>query len=604
MTHPSTGARWDDFARACGLEAPVRLRVVDSRTGQFKELERRGPSVLIGSREDCDICLVDPEISRRHAWLQVIDGQLACLDLDSRTGIHWGHTTRSRGWVLPGQPVQVGPYELTLLAPVGGAHPAVHPETRFSTWDAPGDSTADTGLVFLNAHSRTGERRVCRLTKRLTLIGGSDLCNLRLQHGSVDRVHAAFVTLDRHCWLIDLRSDTGVQVADRQVELACLNPDEQVRVGKFQLVVAPLKDLPRLSQEEAGERADPAAAGGRAAGPASSERGLSRRTKKRPMGLRPLNSGEGLAEIPGRGPTALSDPSTALMLEQMQRMQQQYLDHTTQMMSMVVQAFSSAHNRQLDVIRDELHRVHELNRELQELQARRESAGPDAGPSAPSTPAPGTAAATPPGTVPSGAGTPGRGAAPPVAPAGPAPVFNPALFPPGVVPAGFVPPAYPPPGFGPVPYPAPPYPAASYPGVPYGGAYPGGPGAVPAGWMPPPGAVGPGFGPGMFPPPPPLRPKPRPAATTPASGTNPATAPGAPAAPTGTGTAPAGVGPTPAPTGAATNPADAGPRPQSEQDPLAQAAHLDLSARISELEQERTTRWQRVMQILTGSGGT
>lgn len=593
MTNPSPGARWDDFARACGLEATVRLRVVDSRTGQSKELERRGPSLLVGSREDCDICLVDPEISRRHAWLQVIDGQLACLDLDSRTGIHWGHSTRSRGWVLPGQPVQIGPYELTLLGPVGGEHPAVHPETRFSIWDAPGDSTADTGLVFLNAHSRTGERRVCRLTKRLTLVGGSDLCNLRLQHGSVDRVHAAFVTLDRHCWLIDLRSDTGVQVNERQVELACLAPDEQVRVGKFQLVVAPLKDLPRLAQEEIDEQAAAAKAGqpvpGQATGQASGERGLSRRTKKRPMGLRPLNAGEGLAEIPGRGPTSLSDPSTALMLEQMQRMQQQYLDHTTQMMSMVVQAFSSAHNRQLDVIRDELHRVHELNRELQELQARRESAGPDASAAAP------TANGAPDAATKASAPAPTSA----VPPAAPAPVFNPALFPPGVVPAGFVPPAYPAPGFGPVAYPA-----APYPGVPYPGAgYPGVPGAMPAGWMPPPGAVGPGFGPGMFPPPPPLRPKPRPAAPATSTAANPAAAPGAPAAVAGPGTTPQGGGPGSQPTGPATNPATAGTPTRPEDDPLAQAAHLDLSARITELEQERTSRWQRVMQILTGSGG-
>jgi len=610
MTDPQAETRWIEFARACGLMAPVRLRVVDSRTGSQKELERRGPTLLVGSREDCDICLIDPEISRRHAWLQVIDGQLACIDLDSRTGIHWGHNTRSRGWVLPGQPVQIGPYELTLLDAVGGERPAVHADTRFSLWDSPGDSTSDTGLVFLNAHSRTGERRICRLTRRLTLIGGSDLCNLRLQHGSVERVHAALVTLGRRAWLLDLRSEIGVQVTDRSVPLACLSPKDEVRIGKFHLVVAPLHELPQLAEESSPEGESSPSSGGFPAGGATggspatgglAPRGLTRRGRRKPQGLRPLNAGEGLAEIPGQPPASVGDAATLHMLEQMQRMQQQYLEHTAQMMSMVVQAFGSAHNRQLDVIRDELHRVHELNRELQELQARRESSQPEeAGANA------GTASATTPPPADTAAGTPRpataeppppRNPAPPPAsnPAGPgfgmpypAPVFNPAIFPPGVVPAGFVPPAYPVPGYGPGGYPAP-----NYPGM----GYPSGPAGLPPGWMPPPG-------PGMFPPPPPLRPKPRPATT-----------PGATAAgssPGGTGAGPAGVpGGAGAPGGTGPAAVAAGGVPPGEtpaggtpEDPLAQAAHLDLSSRISELEQERTTRWQRVLQMLTGSGGT
>jgi len=45
------------------------------------------PGITIG-REGCDIVLPDPEVSRRHAQIRVLDGQAAIEDLGSTNGTY------------------------------------------------------------------------------------------------------------------------------------------------------------------------------------------------------------------------------------------------------------------------------------------------------------------------------------------------------------------------------------------------------------------------------------------------------------------------------------------------------------------------------------
>ena len=47
------------------------------------------PYAIVGRGEGCDIILPDPEISFRHAYLQVIEGRVFCVDLASRNGVRW-----------------------------------------------------------------------------------------------------------------------------------------------------------------------------------------------------------------------------------------------------------------------------------------------------------------------------------------------------------------------------------------------------------------------------------------------------------------------------------------------------------------------------------
>lgn len=531
-----------EFAEACGQRAPLRIRVFNSRSGDIRDLEINRPYTIVGSSPESGIRLDDPEISRVHVYLQVIEGRLACIDLDSRTGLHFGKSSRPRGWLAAGESIHLGPFMLTLLEAVGtGSEPAT--AVKFSAWDSPGGATVPYVLSFLNAHSRSGQKRICRVVRRITLAGWSDVCNLRLQHHSVERVQCGFVAVGRDLWVVDLQSETGVEVNEQLIECRRLEVKDRVRLGKFHLAVSPTSQGAGWAEEDSAqvdlsdfERDDDVgppgnrtsstrlSRAGRGGGEIRKNSGLIPAS-----GLRPANEASPPAPVPAtpNGGTT-GDPGTLALMQHFQAMQQQFMDHTQQMMTMVVQAFSAAHSRQLDVIRDELQRVHELNRELQELQARRDGAVA----AAPESETAAAASAGPSANAPVGAG-----AAPATAPPGFPPGFGglESLFPPGFQPptAGIPPISFPLGGVLP--------PAAAFPGMPPGGVNPA---AAPR--MPLPKAAA------------------RPAQTAP--------------------------GPVPSREAAAST---------DEPD-----LHVDLTSRISELERERTGRWQRILQMLTASGGT
>jgi hypothetical protein len=88
---------------------------------------------------------------------------------------------------------------------------------------------------------------------------------------------------------------------------------------------------------------------------------------------------------------APGDTTAVALMQQFAVMQQQMFDHTYQLLAVVTEAFQTAHNRQLQLIREELMRVHELNRELYDLNRQRGTVdtAPEASIVAGSAPVPG-----------------------------------------------------------------------------------------------------------------------------------------------------------------------------------------------------------------------
>ena len=596
----TSNTEWENFSWACGQTAPIRLQILDARSGVTRSVELPGPVAVVGSGEDCDLCLPHADVSRRHAYLQVIDARLACFDLDSRSGVHWGKKSKPRGFLSPGEPLHIGPYQLTLQAPVGNEQQFPLSHSKFSLWDAPGEPTVPFVLTFLNAHSRSGTKRVVRIVRRVTLVGWSDLCNMRLQHSSVDRVHCALVAVQGQLWLVDLKAENAATVNDLTVRIHPLVLGDQLRLGKFLLAVRSTDSVgdeeSSVSQDSEGFDNSPEDES-RALAPLGAD------SRRRPgglvprVGLRPLGPGEGLTPV--SRPAEGSEVNSAALMSHFQTMQAQMLEHQQQMMAMVVQAFSSAHTRQLDVIREELQRVHDLNRELQELQARRE-----------------------------GAELVGPGGAPPRAPA-PAPAgFPPVGFPPGMLPGmfpGMMMPGFDP--FAPPPGAAPrvPLPKAS-PRAPRPSRSPGAAeaasaeaGVAPGSGLHPSGGVGTGK----------QSPPGGPSEYSPGLGSSgqgssapvgashlPPSSPAGPqfpfGAPPGAGAYPPGAQPFP-PAQPPGSPPPSNPRtgegfvPPSglptEPTPEEAGAYLDVSDRIKELESERTSRWARILQLLNPSAG-
>src|SRR5579862_4266182 len=103
----------DDLAQslriATGAGDGLRVTVLAEGDTAPVEHEFKYPFVVIGRGEGCDVLLPNPRVSFRHAYLQVIEGRVFCVDLASRNGVTWPDGPRKFGWIAPGVPIQIGP---------------------------------------------------------------------------------------------------------------------------------------------------------------------------------------------------------------------------------------------------------------------------------------------------------------------------------------------------------------------------------------------------------------------------------------------------------------------------------------------------------------
>src|SRR5689334_8356976 len=72
------------FLQACRWRGPLRLSV--EYQGQSLTMERvlHQPYALVGCDPRMDLFLYHPQVSRRHAYVQLLDGKLYCIHLHSQ----------------------------------------------------------------------------------------------------------------------------------------------------------------------------------------------------------------------------------------------------------------------------------------------------------------------------------------------------------------------------------------------------------------------------------------------------------------------------------------------------------------------------------------
>ena len=352
MNHPSE----EFFLAACGSSEPLRIGVGQRDETLLETRTFRQPFLVIGRRPESDLMLDHWQVSRRHAYLQLIEGQYYCVDLGSRTGTHGGDATERSGWLDRGRAIQIGPYAVRPEWPTQdrqsfGPLPKV-------TWELPG---------------RAIGHAVWRMDRHLVLIGRSPACKIRIVESDVSRFHCSLVLTPYGVWVIDLLGQKGLFVNDEPVRCARLEDGDSLRVGRhtlrarYETELAPLP-RPELTASTSTSSSSSVQSSLVAVVPPSPFRasilGGDRPARLMPP-MPPANQDRAnYLETSG----ASVDPSVNLLVHQFGMMQQQMFDQFHQTMMMMFEGFATLHREQASSVREEFDEVRRLSEEIEALR--------------------------------------------------------------------------------------------------------------------------------------------------------------------------------------------------------------------------------------------
>ena len=300
-----------------------------------------------------DLAIDSPAVSRRHAYFQVVAGRVFCVDLWSRTGVHWADGERTVGWVDRGQGVDVGPERIYFDGDFAGSEGdgagsagqgGNLPISRAFEWAA----LTDARLEFLGAEVN---REPWQVSRSLALLGRSPICRVRLEGPEIANIHAALVRTPAGIWVVDLlgRQDR-LRVGGATMRFARLEDGDEIGLGSHRL---------RL---RIGEAARPSGASELARRP-QGEGGRPARADVGPstdLGPKARDESRGIEDLKGS-----LDPVTERLFDQFDRMHQQ----TTEQFRQAILMMFRMHQDQMGLIRDELSRLDRLEEEQKLIQA-------------------------------------------------------------------------------------------------------------------------------------------------------------------------------------------------------------------------------------------
>jgi pSer/pThr/pTyr-binding forkhead associated (FHA) protein len=235
----------EEFCQACGFRGTLQLTVQGPDLLEEEVAISEGlPFAVIGRDPTADVLLDDPQVSRRHAYVQVIAGQLFCVDLKSRTGVHWPDGRKGSGWLEPSELIQIGPFTLRWA---GCPKCPPEPKMDWNPLTAPTPAThplPGVTLEFFEGSSRLDTWRVDRV---LTLLGRSKACRISLADLDISRIHSGLLRTSQGIWVIDFLGKTGTFLNGGSVRWSRLDNGDLLQVGTFSIRVhheaPPCRDL-------------------------------------------------------------------------------------------------------------------------------------------------------------------------------------------------------------------------------------------------------------------------------------------------------------------------------------------------------------------------
>lgn len=344
------------FMAGCGVFAPWTVRIVHT-DGTVVERTFDSPYALVGSAKENDLCLRDPEVSRRHAYLQALPGGVFCIDLGSRLGTRFNDVVQLSGWLRPEQPLQIGPFKLMLEADNRSGWLAS------SAW-APEDPLADRAIETTPLAPVVGDvghkgkiLAQWRMKRVLGLVGRLPECLVSVQHKSLSRFHCSLVRTPVGLWVVDLLSRRGTILNGKRVRCARIQDQDQVQAGRYTLRFWYKQKQPKVVPQLPYRPVAPP----------------SPITREPPPPFPVAVTGE---PQPKRSLMVATQPSSgegdrALILalvSQFDQMQQHMFDQFQESLMMATRLFASLHQEQMGLVRQELACLKDLTSELNGLR--------------------------------------------------------------------------------------------------------------------------------------------------------------------------------------------------------------------------------------------
>jgi pSer/pThr/pTyr-binding forkhead associated (FHA) protein len=319
----------EQFLQDCEISA-LEVTVEQDGAGPPKQRRLDRPFLFVGRGARNDIHIDDEQVSQRHAYLQAVGGRVFCVDLSSRTGVHWPAGPQAADWVQWNQPLRIG------RAVVRVARPEANPRKTSLIRNQDGRIPPPGPAVVFEVSGPELTPVRWSMNRTLDLVGGASACKVRLRHGQVSRFHCSLVRGAQAVWAVDLLSREGIRLNGHRVAWARLAAGDRLEVGPFVL---------QVRYEQALIRRDAARAPSSRVGPPA------------------------LATPQCAAPTALDQSLLLPVINEFNRMQQQMMEQFHQTMLMMAEMFSTLHREQAVLVREELGEVRRLTQELNALRA-------------------------------------------------------------------------------------------------------------------------------------------------------------------------------------------------------------------------------------------
>ena len=374
----------DPFADACGLRGPLQLRL-DGPEGS-SALEFRRPFVVVGRDDPADVVIDRPEVSRRHAYFQVVAGRVFCVDLCSATGVHWDDRRRPVGWVDPGQGVGIGPARVRFegVQAESTRRGDYLPTSRHFEWN----NLPDARLEYLGPDAR---QESWLLNRVLQFVGRSSMCRVLLHEGDVGDIHAAILRTPDGIWAVDLDGQNRLTIDGVAADHARLVDGAEIGVGRHRLRVRIGSTAVRVLARNELVRRTPTPIT-----PVVEARSLPPIPPLPPAPIRPVEDVPDLRVPADR--LGLSELTASKLLDNFERMHQR----TTEQFQQAILMMFRMHQDQMDMFRGELSRINRLEEEHNALRAEMARIAPATPPIPPLPALPGGFPVAPPSPIPQG----------------------------------------------------------------------------------------------------------------------------------------------------------------------------------------------------------